>query len=205
VNARARLATTTAVLLVVAAGAVAVASFGVRLRRAEQAAGGGRGSKLFAVDPARVREVRVAGADGPVRLVRDGAGWRLTAPVEAEADRDAVARLLDTLAGLRRRATSAPAGETAGELRFYGLDRPRTRLEIVLDDGRVERLALGDDNGFDGTTFAMPTSGEVVFIPSYARLDLEQSVTSLRGKPPAPAAPSGPAGPPPGTGAAPGG
>ena len=181
-KARARSALTTLVLLAIAAGAVAVAWFGVHLRGAEEKAEEGRSKRVMAIDPARVRELRlVSGADA-ARLVREGETWRLVEPVAADADPDAVKRLLDRLSSLERRATSARAGALPSDLRPYGLDAPRARIEATLDDGKVETLALGEDTGFDGAMFVQPTSGEIVVVVGEARGDLVPGLEDLRDK-----------------------
>ncbi|HSN91623.1 MAG TPA: DUF4340 domain-containing protein [Anaeromyxobacteraceae bacterium] len=179
-KARARNALTTLLLLALAAAAISVARFGVFLRGEEERAEETRSRKVLALDPARAREVRLLGAGGEIRLAKEGETWRLVAPVRADADAGAVGRLLDRLASLERRATSAKAGAPPESLRPYGLEAPRTRLEVVLDDGRTERLALGDDSGFDGAMFVQPTSGEVAVVASSARADLEPGLDALR-------------------------
>jgi hypothetical protein len=179
-KARTRNALTTLLLLALAAAAIAVAWFGVFLRGEEERAEEARSRKVLALDPARAREVRLLGPAGEVRIVKEGEAWRIAAPVAADADADAVGRLLDRLAGLERRATSAKAGASPEALGAYGLYAPRTRIEILLDDGRTERLALGDDSGFDGAMFVQPTGGEVVVVASNARPDLEPGLEALR-------------------------
>jgi hypothetical protein len=179
-KARTRTAVNAAVLLAVAAGAVAVAWFGVHLRSLDEDARTARGRKVLDLDPGLAREVRLSTAAGEISLVREGGTWRIAAPLRADADQDAVRRLLGALAALERRATSAKAGERGEALRAYGLEAPRTRIEVVLEGGRVERLALGDDNGFDGAMFVMPTSGEVVVVASGTRPELEPALDALR-------------------------
>src|SRR5512138_1689938 len=172
-KARARTALTTLVLLAMAAGTIAVAWFGVHLRGEEEKAGETRSRKVLAIDPARVRALRVVSGAREVRLAREGDSWRVVAPVAAAADADAVRRLLDRLAGLERRATSARGGALPSDLSPYGLDAPRTRIEATLDDGKVETLALGEDTGFDGAMFVQPTSGDIAVVASDARKDLD--------------------------------
>jgi hypothetical protein len=179
-KARTRTALTTLLLLALAAAAIAVAWYGVFLRGEEERGEEARTRKVLALDPARAREVRLVGEGGEIRLVKEGDAWRIVAPVRADADAEAVGRLLDRLAGLERRATSARSGAPPESLGAYGLDAPRTRLEIVLDDGRTERLALGDDSGFDGAMFVQPTGGEVAVVASNVRPDLEPGLEALR-------------------------
>ncbi len=187
-KARTRAAATTLVLLAGAAAAISVAWFGVHLNVAEEKARDARSKKLFALDPAKVTSAVVAAKGGEVKLVRAGAGWRITSPVEADADPDAVRRLLDGLAGLERRATSAAAGASPAELASYGLAAPKGRIEVAVEGGHTERLALGDTNGFDGAMFVMPTDGEVAVVAGEARAALELGLDDLRDRRVLPAA-----------------
>lgn len=179
-KARTRTALGALLLLVLAGAAVAVAWFGVVLRGEEVREAEGRSRKVLDLDPALAREVRLTGAGGQIRIVKEGEAWRIVAPLSADADGAAVGRLLDRLAGLERRGTSAGAGASPETLRTYGLEAPRTRIEVVLEGGRTESLALGDDSGFDGAMFVSPTGGEVAVVASSARADLEPGLDALR-------------------------
>jgi hypothetical protein len=181
-KARTRTAVGAAFLLAAAIGAAAVAWFGVHLRGREEKAAETRTRRILAIEPAKVREIRIASRGSDVRLEREGDSWRLAAPVRADADRETVDRLLGALSGLERRAESAKPGERADALAPYGLAAPRTRIEVAVEGGRTESLALGDDSGFDGVMFVMPTSGEVDVVASNARADLEPTLDALRDK-----------------------
>jgi hypothetical protein len=179
-KARARTAAAAGLLLVVALAVGAVAYWGVHLRGREEREAEARSKKVLAFDPAKVREVRVVRDGAEVRVVRDGGRWRIEAPLRTDADAATVDRLLAALSALERRSRSAAAGASSDTLRAYGLAVPRTRLEVLLDGGGSERLALGDDSGFDGAMFVMPASGEVDVVASAPRADLEPSLDALR-------------------------
>jgi hypothetical protein len=179
-KARTRTALTTLVLLAAAAGAGAVAWFGVHLRAEEQARGDASAKRLFDVRPEQVKELAVSSHGAEVRLVRAGDGWRIVAPVAADADPEAVRRLVGRLASIERRSTSAPASTPADELKWYGLAAPRARIAFTRTDGRTDTLALGDDNGFDGAMFVQPTGGTVEVVAGAARQDLDQGLNELR-------------------------
>lgn len=187
-KARARTALTTGFLLVTAAAVVGIAYYGVALRGEERARTDEAEKKVFLLDPKAVMELRVSAKGDEVRLVRGegDARWRIVAPVQAAADEEAVGRLLERLATLERRGVSAAPGASTSVLASFGLDAPKVRLEAVLDDGRTERLALGDTTGFDGAMFVMPTDGRVLVVTSNARAALEQGLADLREKEPSP-------------------
>ncbi len=139
-NARTRIAATTLFLLAVAGAAGGVAWFGVHLRGEERLRREARTRRLFDLVPESVTALRVEAKGGATRLVRDGGRWRIVEPVVADADQATVRALLERLSTLDRRAISAAPGERREELRFYGLDRPRTRIELTLEGGREESL-----------------------------------------------------------------
>jgi hypothetical protein len=199
-KARARTALASGIVLVTAAAVVGMAYYGMALRGEERARTDESEKKVFLLEPNAVKELRVFAKGDEVRLVRgDGAGeagWRIVAPIQAAADEDAVRRLLERLATLERRGVSASAGASTSVLASFGLDAPKVRLEAVLDDGRTERLALGDTTGLDGVMFVMPTDGRVLVVAGHARTALEQGLADLREKdqPPRPAEGSPPHG-----------
>lgn len=180
-KARTRAALTTLVLLAVAGVAVSVAWFGVHLNVAEEKARADASKKLFAaLDPAKVTSISVTAKGTDVKLERDGTGWKIVSPVDVAADPDVVRRLLQGMAGLVRRATSAKPSTSAAELANYGLAAPAVRIAVTEQGGRTDRLALGATNGFDGSMFVMPTSGEVAVVAGDARPALAVDLDRLR-------------------------
>ncbi len=179
-----------ALALAVLGAAAAVGRFALLRHSEERAAHEDRGSPVLAFDAARAVAVRFASGDREVRLERRGErGW-VTVPGDVPADARAVEAVLDRLVALRRRATSAGAGLAPERLRPYGLDAPRRRLAVVLDDGRAETLAIGLTTEYDGTTFVMPTSGDVAIVSADARAALERAADAVVG---GARVPSGPA------------
>ncbi len=181
---RARTGLVALLALAVAAAIGSIASVAIRLRTVERAEREARGDPVLQLDPDRATALRIRTDGGDLSLARRPGGWRIVSPVEAPADQDAVASLLGELSSLVRRATAAPPGEPKRRLRPYGLDEPRTVIEVTLQGGRVERLALGADTGADGVLFVMPTGGEVAVVASSVRADLEKGLSDLRARPP---------------------
>lgn len=175
-----------ALLAVATAGAIAaIASVATRLRTVERTERAARGDPVLRLEPFRAKAIRISSGSEELRLERTPAGWRLVAPIHAQADPAAVAGLLEELSALERRATVASPGETAERLQPYGLDAPRTRIEVTMDGDRVERLAFGGDTGADGATFVMATGGEVALVSSAARAGIEKRLADLRAFAPA--------------------
>lgn len=171
----------TAVLLGVAAAAVAGAWFGIarpdRAARSRQDAE----ARLYGFAPAKVTAISVEAKGETTRLVRAGDRWRIEAPVQADAERATVDALVDRIAGLRRKASIAPAADEAARGR-YGLARPRAKVSLTLEGGKTETLALGDDNPFDGSAFVGTTGGSVALVPGDVRWAVERSTFDLREK-----------------------
>jgi Domain of unknown function (DUF4340) len=192
VKARPRTALGTGFLLVILAAVGGIAYFGVHRRGEERARSDEAEKKVFLLEPAAVRELRVSAKGDEVRLVRGPgeSGWLIASPVDAAANEEAVARLLGRLATLERRGVSASAGAPERVLASFGLDAPKVRLELVLDDGRTERLALGDTTGFDGAMFVMPTDGRVLVVSGNARPALELGLADLMKKKDPPSRPA---------------
>ncbi|HEU5055005.1 MAG TPA: DUF4340 domain-containing protein [Kofleriaceae bacterium] len=111
-------------------------------------AGGGRvspGGRILADwDPSRVAAVHIERpGQPPVVVERDGATWRLTAPVAAPADPLAVADLLGTLEILsaRRRAEGAVADPVLS-VTVTPSGRTPVTLDLAADSGRTDRVWL---------------------------------------------------------------
>ena len=184
-----------ALVLVATLGAAwaTIVRFATARRAVERASGEERGAALLPFDPAGAEAIRIVPPTGPageVRLSRAGPAWQVTAPAPRPADRLEVDRLLDALAALRRRATSAPAGLAPELLRPYGLEAPRWRVEVRLAGGATQSLAVGGTTGEEGITFVMPTSGDVAMISTADRQALEEAAEALGAHVRGPAAPA---------------
>ena len=134
-----------------------------------QVADGALHGLLLELDPKQWRDARLftradvecdsvsaqlRGRDGvprTIELARDGAAWKLTAPISTRADRAAVERWLEALA--RARATGVVTDSATSEAAF-GLDAPFGAVEIrstrrvpdgdsVREEAVVERVEIG--------------------------------------------------------------
>lgn len=190
-----------AVVAALVAAVVLVALAGLRLRGAERAAGGERGSAVAEVAPEEVRTIWLTEGGAEARLEREDDRWVRSAPPDGPGDAAAVAELVEAVAALRRRTTLGRAGELGGALDAYGLRHPRAALELGLVSGRSLRLELGAATGTDGAAFVRAPDGQVVVVGSdrFERLEV-----ALRGILLAPR-PLPPGGAPPAAGGSPGG
>jgi hypothetical protein len=178
VKARTRTAVATLALLAAAGGALVYAWYGVDRKGEAEAQDREKAGRIFAFEPAQVRELAVEAKGGSTRLVQDAGGWRIPALGE-QADRNAVGSLVERLAGLKRKAEVAAAPDDAA-LAGYGLSRPRVRVEATLEGGRKESLSLGDKNPFDGSLYARTGEGQVLIVPGDIEWWLDKGTEDLR-------------------------
>lgn len=83
----------------------------------------------------------IENASGRFTLEKAGEQWRLTTPIHADADAQAVEAVLRALTGLERQRVLAPDEVDAGE---YGLDQPSSVVTVISDDGSTSTLTLGN-------------------------------------------------------------
>ncbi len=178
---KARLRTSLTTLVLVAAAAAAVFA-AMRVEKSGEAEKTRKDAeeKLLSFDRAKARELTVDAKGGSVRLVKVGDGWRIAAPVQADAERYAVDAILDKLSTVRRRSEVAAAD--AGGLARFGLDRPSVKVAVGLEGGGRAALALGDTNSFDGSIFARADDGPAVIVAGDTRWPLERDLFDLREK-----------------------
>jgi hypothetical protein len=180
-KARSKNLVSTAVLLAAAAGALAFAWYGIERKDEAVQAKKEVDARLFAFKKDAVKAVTVEAKGATTRVVREGTGWRVEAPLAAAAERSVVESLVEHVAALRRRAAVESKPDAAALARL-GLTRPRVRVAVALDGGGEETLALGDENPFDGTIFVRTTSGAIDLVGGEARWPLEKDTFDLREK-----------------------
>ncbi len=104
-----------------------------------------RDKAVLRFDKAAVTGVELIPAGGTaLTLSKEATGWRLVGGVQDEADAESVARLLDTLAGLRVDASDFIAEGGGSRAAEFGLDKPRFKL-AVLEGNAGSALLFGAD------------------------------------------------------------
>lgn len=112
---------------------------------------GGDADRLIVFERPDLKAVRIRNDKGEIRLEKQGEAWRITAPLAADTDKDAVEGLLTSLdlARVERRLGAEADRKT------YGLDPPRASLTLELASTPEPRtLHLGDGTPIGGTFFA---------------------------------------------------
>ncbi len=183
-KARARTAVATLGLAAATAAVVAWAVLGVERRDRAAQERRDRVERVFAFAPGDVQEVMVESERGRVVVARAGANWKLVSPAPAEADGGAVDLLVERLAGLRRKGEAAPAAEADAQPARFGLDHPFLKVTVKLRGGQEETLAVGRENGFDGSHFARAGAGPVVLVSPSDRHLLDRTAEELTARAP---------------------
>ena len=137
-------------------------------------------SKLLPMDESAVTNLAIRSDQGDIVLDRaiEG-GWKMTAPVKAEADRREVESMIRALVLGK---VSRTVEESASTLAPFGLDKPATVITIGNSDKR-ETFSIGDTGPISSTLYVLRESDHHVLLTDLAAKDfLNKSVMSFRRK-----------------------
>lgn len=81
--------------------------------------------------------------------------WRVTAPVNDVADKDAVETYISTLLDEK---TQDSLGKEAADPKTYGLDQPKGSVALTADSGEDVEVKIGTVKAYDGTFYANITN-----------------------------------------------
>lgn len=166
--------------LVVVAIAIAFAAAWVGKSEEAKTEAKEKSEKLFDFDKAHAKGLKIE-KDGKLvaALSKDDKGWKIDAPVKAEADDSAVDSLLGSLSALKQKKDLGDEKD----LKPYGLDQPKLVLTVKLDDGKEQGLETGVDNTFDNTLYVQKSGDATVrVVDGYNRTALDKSLLDLRNK-----------------------
>jgi hypothetical protein len=105
--------------------------------------------KVFAFIKAKARELSLEPRTGTsLRLVKQGAQWKLAAPLEAAADQGEIDSLLQTLEGLE---LSEVVSEKPASLADFGLETPKVKVAITSEGAKEPLVLLIGDKAPDGS------------------------------------------------------
>ncbi|HET6464613.1 MAG TPA: DUF4340 domain-containing protein [Nitrospiria bacterium] len=106
--------------------------------------------RLFKFESGDVDTVELRYPSGLIELRKSPEGtWRLTKPLETEADQREVQSLITTVADVR---FTRVVEEQAASLSEFGLAHPNVDITFTLPD-RAERLLIGDDGPMPSTVY----------------------------------------------------
>jgi len=136
--------------------------------------------KVFGFERAKAKELRLLPASGDaIRLVKEGTAWRLTGPLSAPADSEAVDALLSSLETLEIEAVVTDSPQA---LTDFGLAPPKLTVECVIE-GRQDPLSLllGDSAPAGNGIYAkLPTTARVFTLPAHLEGSFNKKPFDLR-------------------------
>lgn len=138
--------------------------------------------KLFAFDKNAVTEVQLTYPDRSLHLKKDDTGkWRITQPVETEADESTVTNLVNAIADAE---VGRILEDPAPDLALYGLNAPLVKLQVTLHGGKtLPQVSIGKDTPV-GYSVYIQREGEskILLTPQAFRLGMTKEVKDLRDK-----------------------
>lgn len=140
-----------------------------------------KAEKVFAsIEADQISALTVNASNGDVTtLKKDGAGWKIEAPVQVPADASEVSGVTSNLASLD---LTRVIDEKPATLEPFGLDKPRLRLTFTAKDAS-RTLLLGTKTATGGDTYAkLGDSTRVFTVPSWLEQSLDRTTFQLRNK-----------------------
>jgi hypothetical protein len=135
---------------------------------------------VLAVDKAKAKEISLATAAGEtIRLVKEGAGWKVTAPFTAPADTSAVETLLTSLEKLE---ADEVVVEQAASLAEYGLDKPGRTITAVVEGAPAPFSVQFGARSPDGSSVYARTGAapKVYLVPQWVEGSFDKKAFDLR-------------------------
>ena len=138
-----------------------------------------RDKTVLKLDREKVDRLEVQTGDRTMTFVKQGADWRITAPIEARADFGAVEGILGRLNTSPMKAIAAAEIKDPKELQEYGLDKPSATVRVVSGSSQAG-LAIGKPAA-DGTVYAKDLSRPMIFTVEIGLADdLKKPVDDFR-------------------------
>jgi Domain of unknown function (DUF4340) len=137
-----------------------------------------RDKTILKIDRDKVDRLEIETPDHAVKIAKQGADWKLTAPVDARADFGAIEGLVGRLNTTQMKAIAA-ADADAAALKEYGLDKPTATIRVMSGSSQAG-LAIGK-SAAEGTVYAKDLSRPMVFTVESALADeLKKPADDLR-------------------------
>ena len=134
--------------------------------------------KVFAsLEADQIAALTLTASNGDVTtLKKDGAGWKIEAPVQVPADASEVSGVTSNLATLD---LTRVIDEKPASLEPFGLDTPRLRLAFTVK-GAARTLLLGAKTATGGDTYAkLDDAARVFTVPSWLEQSLDRTTFQL--------------------------
>lgn len=136
--------------------------------------------KLLTFDKEAVTELMLTYPDRALTLKKTDTGrWRITQPVEADADETTVKNLLNAVADAEVKRT---LDEVPQDLTVYGLTAPVVKAKLSFKDGKSSPLiSFGKDTRVGFSTYVQKEGDtKILLVPQTLRIGLIKQVKDLR-------------------------
>ncbi len=130
----------------------------------------------------RINKLEMSYRSRSLTCVKKNGRWRITSPVAARANQQAVGELVEKIR-FADREKFITDGATTADVVKYGLDKPvvRARLWSIREGEPVRELAIGNPGDGNGQLYARTTRNKVIFTVKIELLtDLVKKVADLR-------------------------
>jgi hypothetical protein len=137
-----------------------------------------RDKTILKIDRDKVDRLEIETPDRTIKVGKQGADWRITAPVDARADFGSVEGLVGRLNSTPMKSIASPDAD-ANALKEYGLDKPAATVRVMSGSAQAG-LAIGKTAG-EGVVYAKDLSRPMVFtIESALADDLKKPADEFR-------------------------
>jgi hypothetical protein len=136
--------------------------------------------KVFSVEADDLEEITVTAENETTTLSKREGTWKITSPVEADADANEVSALTSALTGLE---VNRVVDEAASNLADFGLAEPRIKIAFKAAGGASGELHIGDKTPTQSDMYALqPGAQRVILVPAYQETSLAKNTFALRDK-----------------------
>ncbi len=125
-----------------------------------------RDKTILKIDRDKVERMEIVTAERTITVTKQGADWRISAPIEARADFGAIEGIVGRLNTTPMKSVAAA---DATDLEQYGLDTPAATVRVTSGSAQAG-LAIGKSAG-EGVVYAKDLSRPMVFTIESALLD----------------------------------
>ncbi|MDZ7316964.1 MAG: DUF4340 domain-containing protein [candidate division KSB1 bacterium] len=98
-----------------------------------------RNKAVLGFETFQVRSLQLQNRHGRFALEKQGGEWKITSPIQAAADKSEVEKVINRLQSERMRSIVV---EQAEDLKSYGLDAPKVRVELALGENLARKTLL---------------------------------------------------------------
>jgi hypothetical protein len=136
--------------------------------------------KVFTVEADKIEEITLKSGGETTTLKKTDGTWKMTAPMQVDADQNEVSSLTSNIASLE---VSRVIDENAGNLGEYGLATPAIELSFKAAGGVSGAVNLGDKTATQSDLYAVkPGEKKVFVVPAFQETTFAKKSFDLRDK-----------------------